>query len=309
MLGVRRIGLVVALAVIGLVPATASHAAGQVWTESSAPATTQDQKFLQSIHQVDLAEVVMGDMAANKGENQQVKELGKQLAMDHKQLDEKVTSTASKVQVTLPDQPTPDQQAMADQLNQVSGAEFDRQWVTAELEGHVQAIQMVQTEISLGSDREVTQLAQDALPTLQAHYDALVNLAQSMGVAVPQAGSSATPGGGTSSTPGGGMTTRATPPRRRDDHDAGRRDDDHPGRLTQGRTERRRRPAPAAGRRHRVGGAEVTAVRPRRAGVHSAPGSPIENACSRSCWEYARKAMCDSVSMTPGTFEMPPAIT
>ncbi|MGA3563982.1 DUF4142 domain-containing protein [Melissospora conviva] len=207
MLGVRRIGLVVALAVIGLVPATASHAAGQVWTESSAPATTQDQKFLQSIHQVDLAEVVMGDMAANKGENQQVKELGKQLAMDHKQLDEKVTSTASKVQVTLPDQPTPDQQAMADQLNQVSGAEFDRQWVTAELEGHVQAIQMVQTEISLGSDREVTQLAQDALPTLQAHYDALVNLAQSMGVAVPQAGSSATPGGGTSSTPGGGMTT------------------------------------------------------------------------------------------------------
>ena len=83
----------------------------------------------------------MGDMAANKGENQQVKELGKQLATDHKQLDETVTSTASKVQVTLPDEPTPDQQAMADQLNKVSGAEFDRQWVTASWRGHVQAIQ------------------------------------------------------------------------------------------------------------------------------------------------------------------------
>lgn len=207
MLGVRRIGLAVALAVIGLVPATASHAAGQVLTESSAPATTQDQKFLQSIHQVDLAEVVMGDMAEKKGENQQVKELGKQLATDHRQLDERVKSTASQAQVTLPDQPTPDQQAMADQLNQVSGAEFDRQWLTAELEGHVQAIQLTQTEISLGSDRAVTQLAQDALPILQAHYDALVNLAQSMGVAVPQASGSATPGGGMSGTPGGGMTT------------------------------------------------------------------------------------------------------
>ena len=185
MLSIRRLALLAGLVVMGLVPAGMAQAA-------AAQPSQQDTQYLQTIHQVNLAEVTGGNAAQQKSSNPQVQELGTRLANDHQQLDQTVQSTASNAGVTLPDAPTADQQAVLDRLQNLSGTEFDTQWVTAELAGHQQAIQATQTEISQGSDPAVTQLAQTALPVLQAHYDALVALAQSLGVPVP--GGSATPG-------------------------------------------------------------------------------------------------------------------
>lgn len=198
MLGIKRLGLLAALVVVGLAPAAAVQAA--------AP-SQQDTQFLKTIHQTNLAEIASGNLAQQKGQNQQVKDLGAKFVTDHTQLDQQVQNTASSVGVNLPGKPTTDQQKVLNQLNKVSGADFDKQWVIAELAGHVQAIQAAQTEISQGSEQSVKQLAQDALPVLQAHYDALVALAQSLGIPVPQVSGSASPspsGTATSPAPGGG---------------------------------------------------------------------------------------------------------
>ncbi|MFE0592422.1 DUF4142 domain-containing protein [Micromonospora echinospora] len=193
MLGIKRLGVVAALTLVGLAPAAAAQAQAQP--------STQDRQYLQAIHQVNLAEIVTGELAQQKGQNQGVKDLGAKFVTDHTQLDQTVQDTAKQLGVDLPTEPTADQQAVVDQLNNVNGAEFDRQWVTAELAGHVQAIQATQTEISQGSEQAVVQLAQDALPVLQAHYDELVTLAEELGVPVPQASASGTPGPGGSGTP------------------------------------------------------------------------------------------------------------
>ncbi|MFC4145873.1 DUF4142 domain-containing protein [Micromonospora mangrovi] len=203
MLGIKRLGLLAALVLVGLAPAAAAQAAAQP--------STQDTQYLQAVHQVNLAEIVTGNLAQQKGQNQQVKELGKQFVTDHTQLDQSVQSTASQLNVQLPSQPTADQQKVVDKLNKLSGAEFDKAWVTAELAGHVQAIQATQTEISQGSEQSVIQLAQDALPVLQAHYDALVALAQTLGVPVPQTSASGTPGPGVSTSPAPGGTQSPAP--------------------------------------------------------------------------------------------------
>ncbi|MFF3868469.1 DUF4142 domain-containing protein [Micromonospora sp. NPDC001898] len=204
MLGLKRLGLLAALVVAGLVPAAAAQAAAQP--------STQDTQYLQALHQVNLAEMETGKLAQDKGQNQQVKDLGAQFVTDHTQLDQTVQSTAQQLNVQLPDAPTADQQEVIDRLKNLSGAEFDKAWVTAELAGHVQAIQATQTEISQGSEQSVVQLAQNALPVLQAHYDALVALAQTLGVPVPQTSASGTPspGGSASGTPSPGGS--ATPP-------------------------------------------------------------------------------------------------
>ncbi|SCL37703.1 Predicted outer membrane protein [Micromonospora rhizosphaerae] len=197
MLGIKRLGLLAALVVVGLTPAAAAQAAAQP--------SSQDTQYLQALHQVNLAEIVMGNLAQQKGQNQQVKDLGKQFVTDHTQLDETVQSTAKQLNVRLPSEPTADEQKVIDRLNNLSGAEFDKAWVTAELNGHVQAIQATQTEISQGSEQSVVQLAQDALPVLQAHIDALTALAQALGVPVPQATptGTASPGGTGTPSPGG----------------------------------------------------------------------------------------------------------
>ncbi|MEU1685033.1 DUF4142 domain-containing protein [Micromonospora sp. NPDC005707] len=197
MLGIKRLGLLAALVLVGLAPAAAAQAAAQP--------STQDTQYLQAVHQVNLFEITAGNLAQQKGQNQQVKDLGKMFVTDHTQLDQTVQSTAQQLNVQLPADPTADQQKVLDRLNNLSGAEFDKAWVTAQLAGHVQAIQATQTEISQGSEQSVIQLAQDALPILQAHYDELVALAQTLGVPVPQTSASGTPspGGTTSTGPGG----------------------------------------------------------------------------------------------------------
>ena len=195
MLGIKRLGLMAALVVVGLAPAAASQAAAQP--------STQDTQYLQAVHQVNLFEITAGNLAQQKGQNQQVKDLGKMFVTDHTQLDQTVQSTAQQLNVQLPADPTADQQKVLDKLNNLNGAEFDKAWVTAQLAGHVQAIQATQTEISQGSEQSVVQIAQDALPVLQAHYDALVALAQTLGVPVPQTSASGTPSPGGTTSPGG----------------------------------------------------------------------------------------------------------
>ncbi|MFG2106896.1 DUF4142 domain-containing protein [Micromonospora chersina] len=207
MLGIKRLGLLAALVLVGLAPATAAQAAAQP--------STQDTQYLQALHQVNLFEITAGNLAQQKGKNQQVKDLGKMFVTDHTQLDQTVQSTAQQLNVQLPADPTADQQKVLDRLNNLSGAEFDKAWVTAQLAGHVQAIQATQTEISQGSEQSVVQLAQDALPILQAHYDALVALAQTLGVPVPQTSGSGTPspgGTGTESPAPGGTGTESPAP-------------------------------------------------------------------------------------------------
>ncbi|MBB5115342.1 DUF4142 domain-containing protein [Micromonospora echinospora] len=195
MLGIKRLGLMAALVVVGLAPAAAAQAAAQP--------STQDTQYLQAVHQVNLFEITAGNLAEQKGQNQQVKDLGKMFVTDHTQLDQTVQSTAQQLNVQLPADPTADQQKVLDKLNNLNGPEFDKAWVTAQLAGHVQAIQATQTEISQGSEQSVVQIAQDALPVLQAHYDALVALAQTLGVPVPQTSASGTPSPGGTTSPGG----------------------------------------------------------------------------------------------------------
>ncbi|MCP3786127.1 DUF4142 domain-containing protein [Micromonospora chersina] len=207
MLGIKRLGLLAALVLVGLAPAAAAQAAAQP--------STQDTQYLQAVHQVNLFEITAGNLAQQKGQNQQVKDLGKMFVTDHTQLDQTVQSTAQQLNVQLPSDPTADQQKVLDRLNNLSGAEFDKAWVTAQLAGHVQAIQATQTEISQGSEQSVVQIAQDALPVLQAHYDALVALAQTLGVPVPQTSGSGTPspgGTGTESPAPGGTGTESPAP-------------------------------------------------------------------------------------------------
>lgn len=193
MLGAKRLAVIAGLVLLGVVPATAAHAADP---------SEQDTEYLQRIHRVNLFEIEAGKLAQQQASDQQVKDLGAMFVTDHTQLDQTVQSTASSLNVNLPDSPTQDQEAVLDQLKGVTGREFDTQWVTAQLTGHNEAIQATETEIAQGSDSSVKQLAESALPVLQAHLDELTALAQSLGIPVP---------GGTSGSPSPGGTPSGTP--------------------------------------------------------------------------------------------------
>ncbi|WP_422773969.1 DUF4142 domain-containing protein [Plantactinospora sp. WMMC1484] len=210
MLVVKRLGVIVSMALLGLVPAGAAYTAAAAAQPSGTPSATpsaslsaQDRQFLQAIHQVNLFEIAAGNLAKQKGTNQEVKNLGGRFVTDHTQLDQKVQNVASAASFNLPNKMTNEQQAVINQLQNVSGADFDTQWITSQLTAHTQAMQLVQAELTQGSDPSAKQVAQQAAPVLQAHHNALVALAQSMGVPIP---------GGTTVAPSPGVSSGAPSP-------------------------------------------------------------------------------------------------
>jgi predicted outer membrane protein len=184
MASIKRAALVAGLVALALVPGAAAQAV-------AAP-SAQDTSFLQAAHQGNMAEIAKGNLTQQKNASQQVKDLGSRFVSDHTRLDQSLTQRASGLKVTLPGSPTTEQQAALTRMQGVDGQEFDRMFVETNLTWHEQMMQLIETEMSQGSDPEAKRVAQDAAPIVQAHHEALQALAQSMGL--PSASGSASPG-------------------------------------------------------------------------------------------------------------------
>jgi len=97
------------------------------------------------------------------------------LVDDHTASNTKATSIAQANGVTPPTEPKAADKKKYDELKKLSGAEFDRAFKQAMVEGHKQAIAKFET-VSKGND-DIAKFAQDTLPTLRKHLET----AQSLG--------------------------------------------------------------------------------------------------------------------------------
>jgi putative membrane protein len=97
-------------------------------TPAQAAPSQQDTAFLQAAHQSNLAEIAGGTLAQQKGQSQQVKDLGARFVTDHTNLDNSLKQAAQALGVTLPDAPDADQQAVAARYQATSGTAFDTLW-------------------------------------------------------------------------------------------------------------------------------------------------------------------------------------
>jgi predicted outer membrane protein len=123
----RRGGLAAAavtLALLGLLPAPAS----------AAPAPTQlnaaDMLLLNGVRQAGLWEIPAGQMAAQKGKSEKVRQVGQMIAEQHVQLDQLVVDAANQLGATIPATPTAQQQGFLSEMQNNKGAQFDQTFVT-----------------------------------------------------------------------------------------------------------------------------------------------------------------------------------
>jgi hypothetical protein len=90
--------------------------------------------------QINLAEISVGDLAQQKGGSDDVKSFGKMLVDDHTASNAKATSLAQANGVTPPTEPSAADKKKHDELEKLSGAEFDREFAKAMVKGHEEAI-------------------------------------------------------------------------------------------------------------------------------------------------------------------------
>jgi len=113
-----------ALLALGLSSATASDAQPGAATPSG-PLGPADRDFLAKVRQAGLWELPTGQQSMEKSGNSRVKAAGMHLIDGHSLLDRMVRDTAAKLNVTLPDEPTSDQQGWLAELAAAEGTDYD----------------------------------------------------------------------------------------------------------------------------------------------------------------------------------------
>lgn len=162
--------VVAAAATIALVMPPAIDPASAQWTQrSSGPLTAADVDLLIKVRQAGLWEMPVGEYAQTRAESQRVKEVGKLLKDEHKELDLMVRQAAKKLGVALPDEPNPDQQRWMAQLAAESGPAFDKDFANLLRDAHGKVFSVVAGVRSGTRNSEVRKLAQEGINYVMRH--------------------------------------------------------------------------------------------------------------------------------------------
>jgi putative membrane protein len=131
--------------------------------------TAPEKEFLANAGRGGMLEVQLGNLATQKASSNDVKQFGERMATDHGQLGQKLQQLASNLNVTLPQDLKPEQQAVVSRLEKLSGKAFDREYMKEMINDHVKDISEFERAASHATNADIKQFVSEALPTLREH--------------------------------------------------------------------------------------------------------------------------------------------
>ncbi|MBX0292196.1 DUF4142 domain-containing protein [Hymenobacter sp. HSC-4F20] len=132
-------------------------------------ATMQDPVFLMNAASSNLLEIQLGQMAAQKSTNADVKRFGQMMVDHHTKATQELKTVATPLGVTLPQTMMPVHQAMADKLMNKSGKAFDEGYMDAMETAHKMDIAMFEVKSNAAETPTVKSFATKTLPMLRSH--------------------------------------------------------------------------------------------------------------------------------------------
>ncbi len=152
-------------------------------TASTVALAVNDEDFLRTAIETNLAEIAAGEMAQEKGMSAAVKTYGEELVADHMTANEEATKLATMASVTVSTAPSAEDQAASERMGALSGDEFDREFASHMAMGHEKAIALFEDKADDG-DNAVSAFAKATLPTLEKHLATAQALTGSDGTAM-----------------------------------------------------------------------------------------------------------------------------
>jgi putative membrane protein len=142
---------------------------------------------LSQMNVANTTEIQLSTLATKKASSPQVKQIAGKLVAHHNKNREEVRALAQKVNVTL----TParggsvssaDSVAMPQDLQTLSGAEFDKAWVQYQINAHNANIQRIQNQtLPSVQDPQIKSYLQKTLTSMQGHLASLEQIEQQLG--------------------------------------------------------------------------------------------------------------------------------
>ena len=150
--------------------------------KGDAVVTGGDLAFMNEAAPGGMAEVELGNLAAQKAQSPVVKTFGQLMAKDHSKANEELKQLAAQKKVTLTPGVLPTHKELMDKLSKASGADFDMEYVKAMVAAHEKDVAAFENVSKTAADADVKAFAAKTLPTLKMHLDMIKNMADKMGV-------------------------------------------------------------------------------------------------------------------------------
>jgi putative membrane protein len=141
-------------------------------------ANVLDERLIVRAAQDNLFEIQAGQLAAQKATNSSVKNFAQMMVRDHTNAIPYIQRVASARVVTLPTDMGAQNKARLDRLSGLSGASFDRAYMTEIVNSHHTDVALMQNQAEQGKDQELKTQAARYLPALQAHLQTAEQILQ-----------------------------------------------------------------------------------------------------------------------------------
>jgi putative membrane protein len=132
-------------------------------------ASTQDAHFVMQASAGGMAEVMMGQLAMQRGQTEAERNFGQMLVTDHSAADQRLMGIADTVMLKPASGPNAMQQSMYQQLQNAPADRFDTMFNHAMIHAHERTIALFKIEARGGQNPQLRQFAMSTLPTLYTH--------------------------------------------------------------------------------------------------------------------------------------------
>lgn len=134
---------------------------------------SEEENFWTAAAEGGIAEVEMGKLAVQKAQNPEVKKFAQMMITDHTKANNELKGIAAKNKIKLPETYGPNQKTTIDELNRLTGADFDREYVQAMVDDHTADVALFEDQATDDSDPQAMAFAAKTLPVLKKHLDAI----------------------------------------------------------------------------------------------------------------------------------------
>jgi len=145
----------------------------------------QDKVFLQKASEGGMAEIQLGQLAAQKGNSSEVKQFGQKMVEDHTRLNEQMKPIADTLGVNAPKHLNKADQAEYDKLSGLSGDAFDQEYITDMVKDHRQDLHEFRREELATSNPDLKAMVSQAEQVISQHLSMIQGIAQQKGIQVP----------------------------------------------------------------------------------------------------------------------------
>jgi putative membrane protein len=116
-----------------------------------------------------LMEVAMGNIALKNASHANVKAFAQQMVTDHTKANNELSAIAKNAGIIIPTAFPPEKKAHMDKLKQLTGAEFDKQYMDMMVNDHQKTLELFKSGQKLVKDTLVA-FAKKTTPVIEGHY-------------------------------------------------------------------------------------------------------------------------------------------